>query len=72
MAERAFTAVYTQDENWWVGFVEKVPSAMSQGATREECQANLREALALTIEVHREDLAKELKSPFEKGVTVGP
>ena len=61
MAERTFTAVYTQDEHWWVGFVEEVPGAMSQGATREECQANLREALALMLEVQREDLAQELQ-----------
>lgn len=61
MAEQTFTAVYTKDEGFWVGFIEEVPGAMSQGATREECQSNLREALMLMLEVQREDLAKELE-----------
>jgi predicted RNase H-like HicB family nuclease len=61
MAERAFTAVYTQSEGWWVGFIEEVPGAMSQGATRDECEAKLREALALMVDVQRDDLAKELE-----------
>jgi predicted RNase H-like HicB family nuclease len=60
MAERTFTAIYVHDDPWWIGFVEEAPGAMSQGATRAECQANLREALALMLEVQREDLAKEL------------
>jgi predicted RNase H-like HicB family nuclease len=56
-----YTAVYTQDGPWWIGFVEEVPGAMSQGATLAECQANLREALTLMLEIRREDLAKELE-----------
>jgi predicted RNase H-like HicB family nuclease len=60
MAERTFTEVYSQSEGWWIGFVEEVPGAMSQGATLEECQANLCEALTLMLDVQREDLAKEL------------
>ncbi len=27
MAERTFTAVYTQDEGWWVRFIEEVHGA---------------------------------------------
>ncbi len=61
MTKRTFTAVYTQNEGWWIGFIEEVPGAMSQGATLEECQTNLREALSLMLEVQREDLAKELE-----------
>ena len=34
---------------------------MSHGATLEECQSNLREALSLMLQVQREDLAKELE-----------
>ncbi len=57
----AYTAVYTQSEGWWIGFIEEVPGAMSQGATLEECQTNLREALSLMLDVQREDLEKELE-----------
>lgn len=61
MSKQTFTAVYTQNEGWWVGFIEEVPGAMSQGATLEECQANLREALILMLDVQREDLERELE-----------
>jgi predicted RNase H-like HicB family nuclease len=61
MTEHTFTAVYSQDGPLWIGFIEEVPGAMSQGATIEECQTNLREALELMLEVQREDLARELE-----------
>jgi predicted RNase H-like HicB family nuclease len=61
MTGQTFTAVYTQDGPWWIGFIEEVPGAMSQGKTLEECQTNLREALDLMLEVQREDLARELE-----------
>jgi predicted RNase H-like HicB family nuclease len=58
---QTFSAIYIRDGSWWVGFVEEIPGAMSQGATLDECQANLREAVALMLEVQREDLERELE-----------
>ena len=39
-----FTAVFEQDGDWWVGYVEELPGANTQGATLDEARENLREA----------------------------
>jgi hypothetical protein len=35
--------VYWQDEDMWLGYVEEFPDYMTQGATLEELQENLRD-----------------------------
>jgi predicted RNase H-like HicB family nuclease len=52
-----YTAVFEQDGNWWIGYVEEVPGANTQGETLEEARTNLHEALQLVIEANR-DLAR--------------
>lgn len=61
-----YTAVIQRDEPWWIGWIEEVPGVNSQGATREELIANLREALAEAIEMNREDARKAAGASFEE------
>ena len=49
-----FTAVYQKVPEGYIGFVEELPGANTQGATLEETQANLQEAVTLVLEVKRE------------------
>ncbi|HEX6631224.1 MAG TPA: type II toxin-antitoxin system HicB family antitoxin [Gemmatimonadaceae bacterium] len=55
------TAVFRQVPEGYIGFVEELPGANTQGATLEEARANLREAVELVLEANRvlaeEDLA---------------
>jgi len=44
-----FTAIVEQDGPWHVAYCAEVPGANGQGKTREECLANLREAIALVL-----------------------
>jgi predicted RNase H-like HicB family nuclease len=37
----------------YIGFVEELPGANTQGATLEEARENLREAVALVLEANR-------------------
>ena len=57
------TAVYRKVPEGYVGFVEELPGANTQGATLEEVRENLREAVELVLEANRalaeEDLAGE-------------
>lgn len=55
MLPTGYTAVIRQDSPWWIGWIEEVPGVNSQGATRGELLANLREALSEAIEMNRED-----------------
>jgi predicted RNase H-like HicB family nuclease len=48
-----FTAVYQKVPEGYIGFVEEVPGANTQGVTLEETKANLREAIALVLEANR-------------------
>ena len=49
-----FTAVYQKaDEGGYVGFVEELPGAITQGETLEETRENLQEAIALVLEGNR-------------------
>jgi predicted RNase H-like HicB family nuclease len=50
-----FTAIVEQDGPWYIAYCAEVPGANGQGKTREECLANLREAMALILEHRREE-----------------
>jgi len=49
-----YTAVFEQDGDWWIGYVEELPGANTQGTTLEEARSNLIEAIQLVIETNRE------------------
>lgn len=51
--EQTFSAVFEHDGQWWLGYVEELPGANTQGRTLEEARANLKEAVQLVIEAHR-------------------
>jgi predicted RNase H-like HicB family nuclease len=53
-----FTAVFQRVPEGYIGFVEELPGANTQGATLEEARANLKEAVALVLEANR-TLARE-------------
>jgi len=53
------TAVYRKVPEGYIGFVEELPGANTQGATIEEARENLKEAVDLVIEANRA-LALEL------------
>ena len=49
-----FTAVYQKaDEGGYIGFVEELPGAITQGETLEETRENLQEAIALVLKGNR-------------------
>ena len=54
MKRMNLTAVYVKVEEGFIGFVEELPGANTQGETREEVRANLQEAVALVLEANRE------------------
>ncbi len=48
-----YTAVFRRDGSWWMGYVEELPGANTQGRTLEEARENLKEALSLILEANR-------------------
>jgi predicted RNase H-like HicB family nuclease len=50
----SFTAVFQKVPEGFIGFVEEVPGANTQGDTLEEARENLREAVQLVFEANRQ------------------
>ena len=48
------TAVYLKVPEGYIGFVEELPGANTQGDTLEETRANLQEAVQLVLEANRQ------------------
>ena len=48
-----FSAVFRRAPKGYIGLVEELPGANTQGATLEEARANLREAVTLVLEANR-------------------
>jgi predicted RNase H-like HicB family nuclease len=53
-----WTAVFRKVDEGYIGFVEELPGANTQGATLDEARENLREAIDLVLEANR-TLAEE-------------
>lgn len=47
------TSVFQKVPEGYIGFVEELPGANTQGDTLEEAQANLQEAIVLMLETNR-------------------
>ena len=48
------TAVFHKVPEGYIGFVEELPGANTQGATLDEARENLQEAITLVLEANRE------------------
>jgi len=53
------TAVFEKVGEWWLGYVEEMPGANTQGKTMDEARENLREAAQLIIEANRKLLSEQ-------------
>ena len=54
------TAVFRKVPEGYVGFVEELPGANTQGATLDEARSNLRETVLLVLEANRKLLEEEI------------
>jgi len=54
-----FTGVFQRVAGGWIGSVEELPGANTQGSTLEETRENLKEAIRLVLEANRELAQRE-------------
>ena len=65
------TAVFMPCPEGYIGFIEELPGANTQGATLEEARENLKEAAQMVIAANREMAAKSIagqdvsREPFD-------
>jgi predicted RNase H-like HicB family nuclease len=65
-----FTAIVEQDGPWNVAYCAEMPGANGQGKSREECIADLREAIALILEYRREKLLRSVPPDAQQELVV--
>jgi predicted RNase H-like HicB family nuclease len=65
-----FTAIVERDGRWYVAYCAEVPGANGQGKTREECLANLRQAIALILEHRRDESLRALPADARQELVV--
>ena len=58
------TAVFRKSKYGYIGYVEELPGANTQGKTLEETKKNLIEAIQLVLEANRQ-MAEEEKTDVE-------
>ncbi|MCX9015165.1 MAG: type II toxin-antitoxin system HicB family antitoxin [Candidatus Methanoperedens sp.] len=58
--ESTFTAIFEKVDNWYIGYVEELSGANTQGRTLEETRENLRETIELILVSNRELAEKGL------------
>jgi predicted RNase H-like HicB family nuclease len=61
MAPIKLTAVFMKVPEGYIGFVEELPGANTQGDTLEEARANLNEAVAMVLDANRALSAQSLE-----------
>ncbi len=64
--ERTFEATIEKRDRWYIGWVDAVPGAFSQGRTIKEVQENLEEAVKLILESQQELRAKGMAGKILK------
>ena len=68
--EKVFEATIEKHGRWWVGWVDAVPGANSQGRTLREVQENLKEAVALVLEADKELRAEKAVRRYKRKLLV--
>lgn len=60
-----FTAVYERDDDWLVAYCPEVPGANGQRRTKDEARVSLAQAIALILEVRRDEGLKGVPADAE-------
>ena len=60
--KESLTAVFEKSPHGYIGYVDELPGANTQGETLEETKANLIEAVQLVLQANRELAEEEIKS----------
>jgi predicted RNase H-like HicB family nuclease len=58
--DMSFTAVFLKEPERYVGFVEELPGANTQGATLREVRKNLKEAIRLVLQANKRISANDI------------
>jgi predicted RNase H-like HicB family nuclease len=61
-----FTAIFERDGDWYIAYCPEIPGANGQGKTKEEARESLAEAIALILEVRRDEALRGVPKDAER------
>lgn len=62
MRQRFHTIIKPEPNGWFVGWVEEIPGTITQARSLDQCRENLRDALELMLQTHRDEARIPLDS----------
>ncbi len=65
-----FTAVFERDGAWYIAYCPEIPGANGQGRTKEEARQSLAEAIALILDVRREEGLRGIPPDAERETVI--
>jgi predicted RNase H-like HicB family nuclease len=65
-----FTAIFEQDEDWYVAYCPEIPGANGQGRTKDEARASLAEAITLILDDRREEGLRGVPPTAERDTVI--
>jgi predicted RNase H-like HicB family nuclease len=65
-----YTAIIVKEGDWFAGTIKELSGCHSQGKTKEEVRANLKEAILLILDANDRHLAEERTEIIEEPITV--
>ena len=68
MAHRPWTAIISQDESWWIGWIAEVPGVNAQERTKGELLDTLTGVLREALEMNRKDALAHVNGQYEEVV----
>ena len=66
MNHPSWTAIISQDEGWWIGWIAEIPGVNAQERTREELLESLTEVLREALEMNRHDALAHTNGSVEE------
>ncbi len=63
-ALNSYTAIFKQDGDFWIGWIEEVPGVNAQEKTKNELLASLKVILQEALEFNREDARRAAETGY--------
>lgn len=66
MQQLEWTALISQEDGWWIGWIKEIPGVNAQERTRAELLETLAEVLDEALEMNRQEAVAHAKGHYEE------
>ena len=66
MARSPWTAIVSEEDGWWIGWIAEMPGVNAQERTREALLDTLAEVLREALEMNRQDALDHAEHAYEE------